>query len=474
MSSQVRYSYEAFPVESNYYQARREQLKEAMRSDPDAVVDLILHLEKRIEELEARLKMNSRNSSKPPSSDGLNKPAPKSLRKQSKRTTGGQPGHKGKTLEQVKVPDQIHELKLERCPNSGVALDKSQIVGTIRRQVFDLPRPRLEVSEYIAYVYELDNGQRVWADFPEGVDGPAQYGSNFCSWLVYLSDYQLIPLRRIGMMCADMFGYSVSEATIVAARERCADNLQGFIESTSERLGAAAVLHADETGMRVKGKTAWLHSLSTAEWTLYHIDPKRGYEAIKNMGILEDYSGWLVHDCWPAYFKLLCNHALCNQHIVRELSYFEDQDRQWAKAMKSLLLQACENPLAHSFEQWQRRYREILKEGYLEIGFKIEEKRKQRGRPARPKEFNLAKRLEKHQGSVLAFLENTEVPFTNNQAEQDVRMAKVKQKISGSFRSWNGAKLFASIRSYISSCIKQKQGVFEALQKAMKKEPILS
>ena len=444
-----------------------------MRSNPDAVVDLILNLEKRIEELEARLKMNSSNSSKPPSSDGLNKPSPKSLRKKGVRKSGGQPGHEGKTLEQVQNPDQSYELKLERCPNSGVALGGEQIVGTIQRQVFDLPSPQLEVTEYIAQVYCLDNGKQIHADFPEGVDSAVQYGFRFQAWLVYLSDYQMIPLRRIRSMCADLFGYSVSEATIVAARERCADNLAGFLEVTGERLGNAAVLHADETGMRVCGKTVWLHSLSNAERTLYHIDPKRGYDAIERRGILDDYNGCLVHDFWPAYFKLLCNHAMRNQHIIRELTYFEES-YSWAVRMKALLLQACENPLEHSFEQWQETYSKILAEGYAQIGFEPEKDRKQKGRAAKPKELNLLERLDRHQSSVLAFLEDTEVPFTNNQAEQDVRMAKVKQKVSGCFRSWHGAKLFATIRSYISTSIKQKQGVFEALRKAMQKEPIFS
>ena len=460
-------------MESSHQQTRRDQLKEAMRVNPDAVVDLILNLEKRIEEWEARLKMNSRNSSKPPSSDGLNKPSPKSLRQKSERNTGGQPGHEGKTLEQVHDPDQRHELKLERCPHSGVALNEEQIVGTITRQVFDLPTPKLEVTEYTAYIYRLDSGKQIHADFPEGVDSPVQYGFNFHAWLVYLSDYQMIPLRRIRSMCADLFGYSVSEATIFAARERCADNLERFMEVTGERLGNAAVLHADETGMRVENKTVWLHSLSNAEYTLYHTDPKRGYDAIERMGILKDYSGWLVHDFWPAYFKLLCNHAMCNQHIVRELTYFEEK-YSWAARMKALLLRGCEKPFEHSFEQWQQAYSKLLEEGYAEIDFKPEKNRKQRGRAAKPKELNLLDRLNKHQSSVLAFLKEAEVPFTNNQAEQDVRMAKVKQKVSGCFRSGKGAKLFATIRSYISTCIKQKQSVFEALRKAMQKEPILS
>ena len=350
-------------MESDHQQTRREQLKKAMRSNPDAVVDLMLNLEKRIEELEARLKMNSRNSSKPPSSDGLNKPSPKSLRQKGKHKSGGQPGHEGKTLEQVQNPDHSYELKLQCCPDSGAALDETQIIGTIRRQVFDLPSPKLEVTEYSAAVYLLDNGKQLHADFPRGVEGAVQYG--FC------------------------------------------------------------------------------------------------------------FQAWLVHDFWPAYFKLLCQHAMCNQHIVRELSFFEEK-YSWAASMKTLLLQACEDPLSNSFDQWQNAYLKILKAGKLEIGYKPEKPLKQRGRAAKPKELNLLERLDKHRGSVLAFIEYPEVPFTNNRAEQDVRMAKVKQKISGSFRSWTGAQLFASIRSYISTSIKQKQGVFETLRKAMQNQPLFS
>ena len=474
-------------MEVNQINLQIEELKLQMRLDPDGIAKRLLDAEDKlaehevliakllaqIEELEVRLKLNSTNSSKPPSSDGLNKPAPKSLRKKTGRTTGGQPGHEGKTLEQIQNPDQIQELKLERCPESDVALGEEQIVGTIKRQVFDLPSPKLEVTEYVAYIYELENGQKVRADFPEGVDSAVQYGFRFQAWLVYLSDYQMIPLRRIRSMCADLFGYSVSEATIVAARKRCADNLERFMEVTGERLAEATVLHADETGMRVEGKTVWLHILSNAERTFYHIDPKRGYDAIERMGILKDYTGWLVHDFWPAYFRLPCNHAMCNHHIVRELTYFEEK-YSWAAKMKALLLQACENPLEHSFEKWQELYLEILEKGYPQIGFEPEKSRKQRGRPAKPKELNLLERLDKHRSSVLAFLKEAEVPFTNNQAEQDARMAKVKHKVSGCFRSWEGARLFATIRSYISTCIKQEQGVFEALRKAMQNEAILS
>lgn len=464
-----------------------EELKRQMVLEPDgfakrllvaeakvaAFEAVITRLTAQVEELQSRLKMNSRNSSKPPSSDGLNKPSPKSLRNKSTRKSGGQQGHEGKTLEAVEQPDQVHELKLQRCPESGVVVGEEHIVGTIRRQVFDLPSPKLEVTEYIAYVYQLDSGDRICADFPEGVQGAVQYGFRFQAWLVYLSDYQLIPLGRIRSMCADLFGYSVSEATIIEARKRCASNLEGFLKIVGDRLSSAAVLHADETGMRVAGKTSWLHSLSNSEYTLYHIDPKRGYEAMETMGILENYSGWLVHDFWSPYFKLFCNHAMCNQHIVRELTYFEEK-YTWANSLKCLLLTCHKDSGAKSFEHWHDQYLKIIKDGYIEIDFTPDESKKRRGRKAKPKELNLLERLDKHNKKVLAFLEEPEVPFTNNQAEQDVRMAKVKQKVSGCFRSWDGARLFAAIRSYISTSMKQSQGVFEALQKAMQKEALFS
>lgn len=457
-------------MESNGQQKRREQLKEAMRSNPDAVVDLILNLERRIEELEARLKMNSRNSSKPPSSDGYNKPCPKSQRKKSERKSGGQPGHPGHTLRQVDNPDKIETLTLERCPYTGAELTESDVVDTIVRQVFDLPEQKLEVTEYRALVYKVPGSEvKARGEFPQGVVAPQQYGFRFQAWLVYLVDYQLIPLGRVRRMCEDLFGYSVSEKTIALARERCEANLGQFIEITATKLKNDPIVHADETGIRVGTNNAWLHSLSNSERTLYHIDSKRGSEAIRKMGILREFNGVLVHDFWQAYLCLDCDHAICNAHIIRELTFFEDLGQQWAGKLKALLLKACEEPGSKPPQKWKRFYRRLVKKGYASNPFVPPTRKKgQRGKVARPKVLNLLDRLDKYEDWILGFIDNPEIPFTNNQAEQDVRMAKVKQKISGCFREWKGSKTFAIIRSYVSTCVKQGVSTMDALEKAMR------
>ncbi len=450
----------------------RKQLKMAMRADPDGIADLILDLKRRIEELEARLKMNSRNSSKPPGSDGPAKPSPKSQRKKSGRKSGGQKGHPGKTLQKVDEPDKVETILLQSCPHSGIELNSSHIVDVIVRQVFDLPEPKLEATEYRAYVYEVPGtGARVRAEFPEEAKAPLQYGFRFHAWLVYQVDYQFIPLRRVRQMCADLFGYAVGEGTIVEARRRCQANLAEFVRVTGAKLKDEEIVHADETGMRVQGKTVWLHSLSTSDLTLYHIDPKRGGEAIEAMGILPQFKGRLIHDFWKSYLALDCEHGICNAHVVRELTFFEDLGQSWAKRLKELLLQACDDPSANSPEQWRRRYRGLVEQGYRRNPFKPPPRKPgQRGRGAKPKAVNLLDRLDAHEDWILAFLDHPGVPFTNNQAERDVRMAKLRQKISGCFRSWEGSRTFATIRSYISTCVKQDVPVFDALVKAMRDE----
>jgi len=458
---------------------RRHLLKNAMRADPDGIVDLIFALERtvgkqagleeRIQELEARLNMSSRNSSRPPSSDGLKRRKSRSLRRKSGRRSGGQKGHQGHRLEPSESPDRREQLKLDACPLTGQRLDDSHIVGSVRRQVFELPPMSLCVTEYESFVYEVPaTGARVSAPFPDSVRAPVQYGERFQAWLVYLADYQLIPMRRIRAMCRDLLGISVSEGTVASARRRCGQNLGAFVEERKGRLAQAAVLHADETGMRVEAKTSWLHSLSTELDTLYHIDPKRGGEAIARMGVLESFANILVHDFWHPYLGLACEHAICNAHIARELAYFEDLGQAWAKRLKKLLLEAKADPAARSPEQWRRLYRRRIKAGRRSNPCRPPpESPRRRGRAAKPKAVNLLDRLEEREDWILGFIENPAIPFTNNLAERDVRMAKVKQKISGCFRSWEGAGIFAAVRSYISTCSKRQAPILEALADAI-------
>jgi len=390
-------------------------------------------------------------------------------RLRSGRKSGGQKGHEGRTLERWAHPDREIELKLETCPLTGVELADEHIVGCIQRQVFELPPASLEAIQYNCRVYEVPGtAARAHAGFPEGVEAPVQYGPRFLAWLVYMADFQLLPLRRIRRMCQDLFGCPVSEGTIAAARKRCRGNLGEFVEALEGRLKGEPVLHADETGMRVGSGNAWLHSLSTERDTLYHIDPKRGGEAVERMGVLEGFSNTLVHDFWKPYLGLQCDHAICNAHIVRELAYFEDLGEAWARKLRKLLLEASAEPESRSLGQCRRLYRKHVAEGFRRNPFKPPPRKPgERGRAARPKVVNLLDRLEQYEDWILAFLEDRSIPFTNNQAERDVRMAKLKQKISGCLRSWEGGETFATIRSYISTCIKREASVIDALSSAI-------
>lgn len=453
----------------------RRQLEIDVKINPMKIVDFCMQLLERIEVLESRLNKNSSNSSKPPSSDVFNKPKPKSLRKKGNRKSGGQLGHLGKTIEQVETPDYIIEHKLYHCPLTGRKLTDKDIVGEIKRQVFDLPKPKLEITEHRIFLYNVPNTNKtVHAEFPEGVNAPVQYGGKFQSWLVYLSDYNLIPLNRIRKMCADMFGYAVSEGSIQKSRVTCFQNLTTFEDLLKQALIQEPILHADETGFRIDKKRNWFHTVSSNQYTYYGVHSKRGLKAIEDMGVLLDYQGRLIHDCWKPYFKLDCDHGLCNEHFIRELTFFEEEQHQdWAKKLKQLLWSANEDPSIKSKKGWISAYTRLINEGYNKNPFyPFPQKLGKRGRKAKPKIINLLDRLRDYKDYILAFIWDPLVPFTNNLAERDIRMVKVQQKISGSFRTWNGAKCFARIRSYISTAIKQNSSVFDALCLAMKNKPL--
>lgn len=457
-------------------------LRALIAENPEAFIDLYLDLEERLVELVAEVKelreqlnKNSRNSSKPPSSDGYGKPAPKSLRTRSGKKSGGQPGHEGKTLMRVEVADHVIEHKLERCPVSGRVLRDRDIVGDIRRQVFELPEPRLEVTEHRVFIYR-SAGQTVQAEFPPGVLAPVQYGPRFQSFLVYLHEHQFVSQERVSQFCEDLYGYAVSEGTLARARKQCFSQLETFETAVKERLSQSEVLHSDESGLRVEGKLNWVHVAGTDKDTHFHIDPKRGREGMERAGILKSFTGTLVHDCLSGYFTWdQCQHGLCNSHLLRELRSFEEAGQQWAAQMSELLTTAWQHPERSSLRGWRRKYQNILHCGYTENPFVgWEHTRKRRGRKAKPKVINLLDRLCVHRDSVLRFLSDPAVPFTNNQAEQDIRMVKIKQKISGTFRSLNGAQIYCRIRSYISCARKRDVSVFKALQNAFLKIPDFS
>jgi transposase len=465
----------------------REQVRQL---DKEQLIDIIVELREmvrllasRVEQLESQLARNSRNSSKPPSSDGLKKPAPKSQREKGKRKRGGQVGHKGETLEAVAVPDGVVVHEVASCPHCQHDLKGVAVEEVSKRQVFELPPLRLEVTEHQAQHKRCPHcQQQVRAAFPQGVQQPTQYGERFKALLVYLNAYQLLPLRRIAELTQDWFGQRVSEGTLERALTQASVAVEGVLEEVERELGMAAVAHADETGVRVAGKLHWLHVFSTPTLTRYGIHAKRGREALDALGLLPHFKGELMHDGWSAYASYpQCGHALCGAHLLRELTFLHEQHQQgWAGEMKALLLMAkaaVEGARACGADTLHPTELDALTQQYdarVRAGFAANpppETRPGKRRVAESEARKLLKRLERDRYAVLHFLHNFAVPFDNNLAERDLRMMKVKQKVSGCFRTLQGALRFCTLRSYLSTARKQGLSMFAALVNAFSGAP---
>jgi transposase len=464
----------------------REELLPLAHSHPEVLVAIILalqerlvQLEQRVQELEGQVARNSSNSGRPPSSDGLSKPNPKSLRTPTGRQPGGQPSHPGHTLQRVKTPDHIEVHRLEACPQCGGRdLGREPALDYESRQVFDLPERPLAVSEHRAQIKCCPHcGHTVRAEFPADVRAPVQYGPRFQSLMVYLNQQQLLPYDRLAQLCEDLFGQPLSVATLAAANERAYHQLEPFAQALARQVPRAEVVHLDESGLRVAGTLHWLHVASTATLTCYGVHPKRGAEAMDALGIVGACRQWVVHDHWKPYFSYAqCQHALCNEHLLRELKFlWEEQQEAWARQLSELLValhQRRQKQGDFSERQFKRAlkdYRVVVRRGR----YRHPRLAPGQGRGAQSKAANLLDRLEDFDWSILAFLWDGRVPFTNNQAEQDIRMIKVRQKISGCFRTMRGAQIFCRIRSYLSTCRKQGLNLWQALQSAVSGAPFI-
>lgn len=436
------------------------------------------------EELRGRLGTDSHNSSKPPSSDGPgSKPHPKSRRERSGRKSGGQPGHVGQTLRQVETPDVIAVHPPIECRGCGQRLDEAAVVRRERRQVLDLPPVRVQVTEHQAETRRCGScGVETSGPFPVGVDAPVQYGARVATVAVYLNQEQLLPEERTCRVLAEVFDCPISEATLERAVGTCHAELAAVEAAIKQGVTEAEVAHFDETGARVGGKRFWLHVASTARLTFYATHPKRGREAMDALGVLPAFRGRAIHDGLTSYGQYQdCTHALCNAHHLRELTFVEEQLKQaWATDLKTLLLEikqavdeARERGLvavpAGANADFLTRYDAILADGARANPPPAPTGK--RGRPKRGKAGSLVDRLRTHKAETLAFLEDFTVPFDNNQAERDIRMTKVRQKISGGFRTTTGANRFSRIRGYISTLRKQGIPIFAALANALSGTP---
>lgn len=425
--------------------------------------ELVAALTAQVAELESKLNRSSNNSNKPPSSDGLRKGAPKNSREPSGRRSGGQRGHEGVTKELSPNPDTIVRLN----PNTECECGGEIMIHTDKftvRQVTDIQQPKVITVEYRTHEGKCAQCGKIHkASFPSGVNGTVSYGDNLQAIAAYLTTYQLIPLARAAELVKDLFGIKISQGTIVSSGQKAYEQLAYSESCIKDELINSEVVHFDETGMRVSGKTQWMHSAGTDSCTTYLIHKKRGKEAMDEMGILPLFFGTAMHDHWKSYYHYTwCAHGECNEHHLRALKYIhEDIGEEWAEEMACLLLRikahvdlsklfGADRLEQGAIDTYVRIYREILTNAVAQPDVSKEAKR-------------MAKRLAAYEQETLLFMLDFDVPFTNNLAERDIRMPKAKQKISGGFRSQEGAKAFARIRGFISTVKKKGKNVFEGL-----------
>jgi transposase len=458
----------------------RRELAGAVAALVQARADLARARE-RIAELEARLRQNPRNSSKPPSSEGLAKPAPRprSLRKRSGRKPGGQEGHNGTTLAQVARPDREIRHEPGCCGRCGAGLAGQPVTGVERRQVFDLQPVRAEVTEYQLIERACGCGHRTKGTAPAGAEAPVQYGPRIAAIIVYLHAGQFLSKDRTAVALAELFGIPCSSGTVAALTARAAGRLDGFLEQVREQIAASDVAGFDETGFRVEGRLAWVHCARTGRYTLLMVHAKRGRQAAEAMGILPRFTGVAVHDAWAPYDTYTApDHQLCCAHALRELQAVADGAPQgqwcWATqaaealtAMQDLVREAVSqgrdavDPAALATQV--RLFRSAVLAGASQTAA--------RSGPLMKKHNALARRLRDRQDDYLRFTTDFRAPPDNNGCERDIRMAKLKQKVSGCLRTMTGARQFCAIRSYLSTGAKHGLSFFDALVMLTRDEP---
>ena len=484
----------ALTSENTDHIKQKTEMREQFAKEKTALVEENTAYLQRIKELERSAALDSTNSCKPPSSDGLRKPNGKkdknkkadkdkkkrtnSLREKSGRKSGGQPGHKGRTLKQVDEPDEIIDILPKECPKCQTEFSKDDSTDYVRRQVFDLPPPPPPVvTEHRAHICKCKGcGEEFKGEFPANVTAPVQYGERVASFVAYSQTVQVIPVNRTGRLLSDMHGMDVSEASIMKMIRGMARGLEPVADVIQKKAASDPLVttHLDETGFRAAEKLQWIHNTSTKTMSHFRVGSSRG-------DILLDLKGTVMHDCFSSYWKIEdVTHGVCNFHVTRELkALFEIDDEEWAGEMRTILLDGLK--LTHKARKQGKKAVDKKNIIAIEERFYVCLKkaiafheglppfvppgaRKGPGRKKRRIGHNLCLRLQKLADCVLLFLHDLTVPFSNNEAERDLRMTKVRQKVSGCFRTVQGLKDFCTLRSIIETARKQGWNVLEVLQ----------
>ena len=435
----------------------------------------------KIAELEEHINKNSKNSSKPPSTDGYKKPSPKSLRKPSGKKQGGQSGHKGTTLHIDKEPTQTVSHMPEKCiecPKQAMCRKSACVAET--RYVADAV---VEITLIAHEALEIEcprNKVRLRGSFPVGVNAPIQYGDKLNALVVAFHTVGAVSTNRIHELFGNVFEIPLSTGTVINMVSNCAAKVKPVVERNRDKIAAGPLAHFDETGCRVNQRLSWVHVASTSSETYLYLSEKRGSKGMDEGGVLPAFHSIAIHDCWAPYWKYDMEHGICCAHLLRELNGVQENhpEQKWPSYFSKLLLDmkhAKEAALLagqDSMDAAQRekllgRYDRIITTAYRENP-KPEATPGKKGRRKRGKVLALVDRLRKYKDAVCLFIKNFAVPFDNNQAERDLRMVKVKTKVSGCFRTKEGCQDFLNILAYSSTAKKHHVNPFHAILLAIK------
>jgi transposase len=458
----------------------RDERIESLAAENAALREQLAALGSQVEALAAQVKSNSRNSSKPPSSDGPAKPAPKSLRGKSVRGPGRPKGQPGATMQLSDHPDKVVRHRPKACSCCGKSLRKGEVTSAERRQVIDIPAVKAQVTEHQLLTVKCACGRETKAPSPDGALAPVQYGPRLMGTGLYLWHGQFLSRDRACQALSELFGCAPAPGALASAARRAAGLLAPSLAAIAARLKAAEVAHFDETGFRVAGRLAWVHSASAGPFALFTVHAKRGKDGMDAAGILPAFAGIAVHDAWAPYdcYDAVAGHALCGAHVLRELVAVTEtgtgHDVTWAKqaidalnALNQAAEEARQAGKAAIDEDFRKKHEDWYRDA-AKTGITLNEGR---NGALQKKRRALALRMSNREADYLRFARDLRVPFTNNQAEQSIRMAKLRIKVSGCMRSMTGAEEFCAIRSYLHTATRHGLGALDAITRAIQGQP---